>query len=524
MRSSDLKRLFYITTLSGTAFCLPVSIWLLSLFTILTFISWILNGGFIKVKLLTGEKKEILIFFSIYLVYLIWMLNTSDTRTGFTELRLKLPLLLFPLVTGLSSPIEGKELRIIITSFISGVIVSSAYGVLTGADLVFSGLADTRTLSPFISHIRLALMAVAGIFFCVWYVFCLPAGSKWKFFFIISGTWMTIYLFLLVSVTGILVFLMILVVSAYLYIYRSGSKLLKTLFPVVIVFALLISSFFIYSEIRSFYKPGNYYSMPSDSITSGGNKYTNFISRKDIENGNRVWIYLCEDELRKEWNKRSSIRYDSSDKAGQELRFTLIRYMTSAGLKKDSAGMSMLGDTDIKNVERGMTNKNFPVWSPVKKKIYEIIWQIDYYRNGGNPSRHSITQRIEFLKTGWQIFLSAPLLGTGTGDLVSAYSSQYTKNNSSLEPEFRLLCHNQFLTFLVSFGIIGTVIICLALFYPFIKVRGYMSYPATVFFIIVILSMLGEDTLETHTGITFFVYFYSVFIFGTVGYETKGLS
>jgi len=139
MRSSDLKRLFYITTLSGTAFCLPVSIWLLSLFTILTFISWILNGGFIKVKLLTGEKKEILIFFSIYLVYLIWMLNTSDTRTGFTELRLKLPLLLFPLVTGLSSPIEGKELRIIITSFISGVIVSSAYGVLTGADLVFSG-------------------------------------------------------------------------------------------------------------------------------------------------------------------------------------------------------------------------------------------------------------------------------------------------------------------------------------------------------------------------------------------------
>jgi hypothetical protein len=26
--------------------------------------------------------------------------------------------------------------------------------------------------------------------------------------------------------------------------------------------------------------------------------------------------------------------------------------------------------------------------------------------------------------------------------------------------------------------------------------------------------MLGEDTLETHTGVTFFAYFYSLFIFG----------
>jgi hypothetical protein len=179
MSPAGLKRLIYIVTLSGTAFCLPVSIWLLSLLTILTFFAWILNGGFLKLRLLTGEKRDILIFFAIYLVYLVGMLNTSDTRTGMTELRLKIPLLLFPLVTGLSSPIEGKELRIIITSFISGVLVSSAYGVYTGAGPVFSGLADSRTLSPFISHIRLALMAVFGIFSCAWYLFSLPPRNRW---------------------------------------------------------------------------------------------------------------------------------------------------------------------------------------------------------------------------------------------------------------------------------------------------------------------------------------------------------
>jgi hypothetical protein len=42
-----------------------------------------------------------------------------------------------------------------------------------------------------------------------------------------------------------------------------------------------------------------------------------------------------------------------------------------------------------------------------------------------------------------------------------------------------------------------------------------------VFFMLVVLSMLWEDTLETHTGVSFFAYFYSVFIFGTESYEGK---
>jgi hypothetical protein len=259
--------------------------------------------------------------------------------------------------------------------------------------------------------------------------------------------------------------------------------------------------------------------MPPDSVTLSGSKYTNYISRKDIENGNLVWIYLCEEELRREWNKRSAIGYDFSDKAGQDLRFTLIRYMTSAGLKKDSAGVAMMNKADIDNIERGITNKYFSIWSPWKKKMYEIIWQIDYYKKGGSPSRHSITQRLEFLKTGWKIFNSSPLFGVGTGDIAGSYSLQYTRDRTSLEPGFRLLSHNQFLSFLIAFGAVGTLIICFAFFYPFVKAAGLKNYLAAAFLIIVILSMLGEDTFETHTGISFFACFYSVFVFGRAGNE-----
>jgi hypothetical protein len=34
-----------------------------------------------------------------------------------------------------------------------------------------------------------------------------------------------------------------------------------------------------------------------------------------------------------------------------------------------------------------------------------------------------------------------------------------------------------------------------------------------MFFFIAFLSMLNEDTLETHAGVTFFSYFYSLFLF-----------
>jgi TM2 domain-containing membrane protein YozV len=249
-----------------------------------------------------------------------------------------------------------------------------------------------------------------------------------------------------------------------------------------------------------------------------GNTYTHEPQRKDTENGNLVWIYLCEDELRREWNRFSSMKFDGNDKKGQVLKYTLIRYMTSAGLTKDSSGFSAMTPADISCVERGITNRNFHAWSPWRSKVYEIIWQIDYFRNGGNPSGHSITQRLVYARTGLNIFLRNPLLGTGTGDLKLEFLKQYEDERSVLDKAHRL-SHNQFLNFLITFGIIGTIIIMWSLFFPFISEKRFEEYMPAVFMILLVLSMLWEDTLDTHTGVSFFAYFYSVFIFGTENNE-----
>ena len=515
MINDRLHKEVYLAALSATGFFLPLSVWMLTFFIIVLVIIWIAAGGLKRMPELIHGKRNILIFCIIYLVYLIGMFKTSDVLSGLRELKIMLPLLIFPFVIGLSEPLKKKEQKIIISFFIAGVTVSSVAGVILKMKPVLSGLSDPREISVFISHIRLALMSVFAIFCSGWYFFSFNEEKKFShYLYLLAALWLTAFLFILLSLTGILVFVIVLSLTLFFISFNRKHLYLKYSLAVIMIGLFISVTLCIIHEIKSFYKEGNAYPSPLEQFTANGNRYQHFTERKDIENGNKVWLYLNEDGLKKEWNSRSSFVYDSLDRKGQQLRFTLIRYLTSTGFTKDSLGVSRLTTGDIKNIENGITNIIFAERKPVRSKIYEIIWQIDYYKNGGNPSGHSITQRIEFYKTGWNIFLRVPLSGTGTGDLNKEFKLQYKLDNSILDKNHRFLAHNQYLTFLISFGIIGFLLICFSLVFPVIMGKGLNSYAAVVFFVIIFLSMLGEDTLETHTGVSFFAYFYSLFIFG----------
>ena len=88
--------------------------------------------------------------------------------------------------------------------------------------------------------------------------------------------------------------------------------------------------------------------------------------------------------------------------------------------------------------------------------------------------------------------------------------------NSPLEKKFRLGAHNQYLTFAVTFGIAGFVWFLFSLFYPLRQlVQAKMfDYFYITFFVIALLSMLSEDTLETQAGVSFFAFFNCLLLFG----------
>jgi ABC-type multidrug transport system fused ATPase/permease subunit len=508
-------RKLYLSLLSATGFFLPLSVWMLTFFIIILVIIWIADGGIKKLPQLINDKRKILVFCIFYLVYLVWMIKTSDISNGFWELKVKLPFLIFPIVIGLSEPLNQREVRILISFFITGVTISTVAGVIFKYKSVLSGLSDTREISLFIPHVRLALMSVFAIFCSAWYFFSSVDRRKpWHYCYLAAALWLTVFLFILLSLTGILIFASVMTLSVIYIVLSDKGRLVKYSLVTFWIVLLVVTAIYIVNEFNSFYKKGNAYPVPLEQLTANGNIYKHFPEIKDTENGNKVWLYINEDELKKEWNSRSDILYDSLDRKGQKLRNTLIRYLTSAGLRKDSLGASCLNTRDISNIENGIANILYTEGKPIRSKIYEIIWQIDYYRNGGNPSGHSVTQRMEFLKTGWNVFLRAPLFGTGTGDLDKEYELQYKLDKSILDLNYRYQSHNQYLTFLISFGLFGFFLICVSLILPVIRSKGLKNYTTVVFFVIFFLAMLGEDTLETHTGISFFAYFYSLFIFG----------
>jgi hypothetical protein len=250
-----------------------------------------------------------------------------------------------------------------------------------------------------------------------------------------------------------------------------------------------------------------------DKVTAQGNHYRNDTIDRQVENGYYVWIYIAADELRQAWNQRSSMDYDGKDRAGQDIRYTIIRFLTSKGFRKDAEGVSKLTDEEVALIENGVASTVYLQHSSLYVRIYKIIWEYKRYQITHNPSGHSVMQRIEYWKTAWVIIKENWLTGVGTGDVYQEFEKSYEKTGSLLEKEFRFRSHNQFLTFFVVFGAFGLAWFFVTLLFPALRLRKFPDYYYLTFFIIIVLSMLTEDTIESQAGVTIYAFFSSFYLF-----------
>jgi hypothetical protein len=509
---TDKGRIIYIACLSGIAFSLPLSEFLTSLFTIILLINHV-------IRLITGPESitrrlqnPLLILLGGYLVYVLWVINSSDTITALHSLRLRLPLLVIPFVIFTESGITLKEFRVVLGSFIAGVTLSSLAGVFLfyqTDDL----LLNTRELSPFISHIRLSLMI------CLSLVILMDTlaerifeGRAIKAGVVLLSLWYVIYMVMMSSLTGLVLLMILMVTGLIIYVVSSGSLFVRI--GIISATIIMITLPVVYiSNVVTQYLEMKEPALPDYSaITPSGREYTHHTELYGRENGYYTWNYICEEEMEKGWNSVSAIPYTGSDSLGHEVRFTLIRYLTSMGLRKDSAGVASLSEKDVGLIEQGYANRNYLDGTGLHDRIYEIVWQTDHYIGGGNPQGHSVTQRLIFFRIGWRVFAQNPLFGTGTGDYTNEVARQYVADQTMLDPEYRRLPHNQYLTALGTFGLTGAALFWIFILLPAVMSGSFRKRLFLFLFLILFLSMLTEDTLETHTGVTFFTLFYSLFI------------
>jgi O-antigen ligase len=403
-------------------------------------------------------------------------------------------------------------MRIILGGFLAAVIIGTIVSLSIMLGIGPSAYTNDRETVLFISHIRFALMVVLAVFICFYYAFDSQTASRYKFLLVPCALCLILFLFLLKSLTGVV----ILVIGGMVLALRWGLKQSDILVRWFVIVALatfpVVAGIYLTGQVARFYTIRDDTGQ-LDVNTVKGNPYWNDTSNQMIENGYHVGYYLCQPELRDAWNSVSKMDYDAPDLKGQELKYTLIRYLTSLGLRKDAYGVSQLKSEDIKLIESGFANCIYKQPRRFSVRVYETIWEIDQYRKGANPSGHSVTQRFEYLKTGWAIFSDHPLFGVGTGDTKIAFDQKYEQMHSPLDPAWRLRAHNQFLTFLIAFGVFGFILMMSAIIVPLILEKRKNSYFIMMFFLVSMLSMLNEDTLETQAGVAFFAIFYCLFVF-----------
>lgn len=505
----------YFALLLIMAVSLPLSKALMSITPGFMMVNWLVEGQFrIKLNRLKA-RKSLLLIISVFLVYLVGMLWTNNLKWALHDVKIQLPLLVLPLVIGTSADLNYAQVKKIIYLFSVAVVVASlcSLWVLLG----FSGkvIRDLREISLFISHIRFALLINISIFSLGWF-FTNPERKSLseKIFLIFTLIWLSVFLLILKSVTGWVVFLIVATFVAFLKLLQIKKFVYRIALLFLLFLAFLLPAAYVGYVLTEFYEVEE---LPADLLhvkTSRGNLYVHDLNNKEMENGHYTFLFLNEDELREAWNAKSKIQYDSTSSTGFN-RYVLFRYMTSKGLRKDAEGVSKLNDTDIRNIENGMTNYRFMNPASVFNRIYQIVWEIDVYRKGGNPSGHSVTQRFEYYKMAYQIIGENFWFGTGTGGYYMAYQEKYDQNKFFRDQQFRQRSHNMFLSYWIDFGIFGLVYICFALFYPVFLERKTRSFLLIVFLLIVLLSFMNEDSLNNHDAISFFAFLYPLYLYSS---------
>ena len=506
----------YVYTLMLIAVSLPLSIFVTSLLQILLAVNWLLEMNLREKWERFRSNRALWVLLVFYLVHVVGLFWSQDAVYSMKDMRVKLSLFMLPLIVATSVPLVRHQTNRILLFFSVGVFVGSMASVIKLIGWLPGEINGYRDLSIFISHIRFSLMIVLALLVMI-YILFIQRNNISRFeqiFYLVCLIWFPIFLVLLKSLSGI-------VIGGVLAIFILGRAVLEIRDPAIRFMALvpvimipLFSVIYLGHAVNKFYHTEPLDLNDLDTYTVEGNRYLNKPERNERENGHYVWVYVCEKELEREWNKLSELDYRGRTTNGNQINVTLIRFLTSKGLRKDAYGMKQLTPAEVKAVEHGVANYLYMKRFRLYPRIYEVIWEIDRYRMGYDANDKSIVQRYLYLDAGWKIAREHLLFGVGNGDVKQAFQEYYDSTNSPLKETRRRRAHNQYLTFMISFGIPGMLLCLFSLVAPLFLANRYRSFMATGFMILLLISMLNEDMLETATGAVFTAFFYSLFIFG----------
>ncbi len=467
-------------------------------------------------KIRSGLFSDISIWLivSIFFVYIFGMFFSKDINLGFYELKKVVFWLILTLGVAGSGKVSKKNFWLILSVFVFGVTISTFFSFYK---MMFSNLYDINNFREvnYVSHIPFSFQISFSILILVFSFFYENDYLKFvkPIFRILCIIWLIFFLFLLKSFLGIISFYVTTAVLTVLIINYISSRKVKAIILSIAIPVFIIPLIFITIAVTNFYNV-KYTEKPAEGIkTKYGNEYVFDFSKKFKENGYYVSWYLCESELESSWDKRSKLKYNQIDKNGYLVSETLKRYLTSKGLKKDAEGIESLSERDILNIESGIANYIFDCSAySIYPRVYETIWEIDHYLLTKDPNDQSLSQRIEYSKAALNIIKNNFWFGVGTGNFEEEYKKSFQEINSLLNENNYGSAHNQYLNYLLKFGIIGFSYILFVILFVVFRKGQSRNKLLILFLVYMMIANFGDSNLETHVGLSFFVFFYSFLI------------
>jgi hypothetical protein len=471
-------------------------------------INWLIGENLINDIKKVFHSKIVLSCLILYIVHLIWVIPSQNMSYGISDLWIKIPLLFIPIIFYTNEPLSRKEFRILLQIYILGTLISSFSGFIT---YWIKDLSDKREMALFISYLRFEINICFVCFVCLFLLLKERMSVAHKVVIGMALCWFLFFLIYSGSITAIGLFFIIAPIFIIRATIDNKHKFLHYFIPSLFVVISIGVGVALFNCAKQYFHV-DFSIETAAKYTADGNPYSHNPQKRFIENGSYIFTYISDIELEKAWNKRSKINFTGFDCKGFPIRTTLIRYLNSKGLYKDRLGIESLSEQDIHNIEHGIANIAYTHRLNIINRIYSLMWELnDYYYTGGIIG-YSVPQRIELWKQSVSLIKKHLLWGVGTGDVKDAFAEELQLESSPLAGT-NMRSHNQYFTFLIAFGIVGLVLILFSMIYPPLALRKMNNFLFLIFFLIVIISMFTEDTLEPQDGATFFAFFYSFFLF-----------
>ena len=520
---SKVHRIFYILLLTLLAGSAVTSNFMMNLAWTLLFANWVVEWDMRRKFSNFGNNCMLHYAAALFLITAIGLVWSDSITDGLDCLRQALPLIVIPLVVLTSQPMNRRQCDFVAVGYIGTVFVVTVIGIwrwMSIPDLPY------RRIVPYISHIRFSLNLCLSICIIAAYILSFirqglgyakttaggtPAyrkrtarGVAWRVvcvaMLLALVSWFVFYLFLLQSYTGLVILFATGVALLFFGIFKIQDLKTRIISLVVAISGVCGLSLVCLHYVDEYYSP-RLSQVDGSLYTANGNRYT-FSNDGLTECGRKVNDFVCEKEIRSGWAAVSGYPIDSLTPVGYSVYPTLLRYLNAMGLPKDSVGVSCLSPKDISLIEQGVANPVYAESASVRRMVYVMLFEYESYRCFHTVKGFTMLQRIELWKAAWSVARRNWVHGVGTGDVEKELDIRLQVDNSPMAGT-HMYPHNQYLTHMVSYGMIAFGVLFAIAVRAFVRLRLWRKPLWMACAIIVFLSWLTEDTLNTSAGAVF---------------------